>query len=336
MQSIAIIGGGLSGLYVARELQKHYNVTLFEARERLGGRIHTVDGFDLGPSWVWPHQRRILTLIHSLGLEVFRQYETGYALYQTHEGVQRFTAPPSSPSGRIIGGIGRLIERLSDQLFATDLRIGETVTSVHFSGSGLNLHTTRHDYRFDRVLITLPPRLALQSIVFDPPLLPDVQRQMERIPTWMGHSAKCVIEFETPFWREMGLSGFGFSHTGPIGELHDACTAERYALFGFLRSDADMDRIETLIEKQLRHLFGENLPRIIGFHCVDWRKEPFTAVEADAKPLAAHPAYGLNLTHCEENIRFIGTETSAIEGGYLEGALASVEPLLHDLIPGHQ
>ena len=65
---------------------------------------------------------------------------------------------------------------------------------------------------------------------------------MQNIPTWMGYSAKCVVEFETAFWKEEGLSGFAFSHLGPLGEIHDACTEETAAIFGFLHSQAKMEQ----------------------------------------------------------------------------------------------
>jgi monoamine oxidase len=60
---VAIVGGGLSGLNTARLIgEAGADFQLFEARDRLGGRILTVDetgapsgdGFDLGPSWIWP------------------------------------------------------------------------------------------------------------------------------------------------------------------------------------------------------------------------------------------------------------------------------------------
>jgi len=53
--SIAIIGAGVSGLYAASLLiDKGYDVTVFEARDRVGGRVLSHDGFDLGPTWYWP------------------------------------------------------------------------------------------------------------------------------------------------------------------------------------------------------------------------------------------------------------------------------------------
>lgn len=329
MKKIAIIGGGLSGLYAATLLENNCSLTLFEARDRLGGRVYTVDGFDLGPSWIWPHQNRILELVRSLGLSVFRQYESGEALYETSQEVQRFNPAPNAPSGRIMGGIGALIERLAQRLNSTQINLSETVHSLVHENDQIHLSTNKGTYQFDHVIITLPPRLTQQSIGFNPPFTPELQNRFDSIATWMGHSVKCVIEFETPFWREMGLSGFCFSHNGPIGEMHDACTFERYALFGFIRSDTNMSTIEQQVRRQLQRLFGESASSIIGFHYVDWRKEMFTSVEIDSRPLIEHPNYGLDCDYLNEKITFIGTETSYHEGGYLEGSLASTDKIRH-------
>lgn len=47
--SIAIVGGGISGLYIANKLlERGYHVTIFEKASRLGGRVHTVQVEGLG------------------------------------------------------------------------------------------------------------------------------------------------------------------------------------------------------------------------------------------------------------------------------------------------
>jgi monoamine oxidase len=57
-KSIIVIGAGLSGLSVAKYLRlKGYNVTILEARSRIGGRIWTSDfwddlSVDLGATWI--------------------------------------------------------------------------------------------------------------------------------------------------------------------------------------------------------------------------------------------------------------------------------------------
>ena len=70
--SVAIVGGGPAGLYAARRLHAlGIDFHLFEARDRLGGRILSAndqghssnDGFDLGPSWFWPEMQRGLAAL---------------------------------------------------------------------------------------------------------------------------------------------------------------------------------------------------------------------------------------------------------------------------------
>lgn len=50
---IVVIGAGLAGLTVADELQRRgFDVCVLEARNRVGGRCHTVDGVDMGAHWI--------------------------------------------------------------------------------------------------------------------------------------------------------------------------------------------------------------------------------------------------------------------------------------------
>lgn len=90
---IAIVGGGLSGLYTAFRLEQAGigDYRLFEARDGFGGRIlsaslpdalgptsREVDRFDLGPTWFWPDmQPQLDRLFHDLGLPRFAQHEAG-------------------------------------------------------------------------------------------------------------------------------------------------------------------------------------------------------------------------------------------------------------------
>ena len=80
---VIIIGGGVSGLRIARTLhERGTDFLLIEARERIGGRVLSVhedrDGydasvpaFDLGPAWFWPGQTRMAKLVKDLDLSIF-------------------------------------------------------------------------------------------------------------------------------------------------------------------------------------------------------------------------------------------------------------------------
>ncbi|SFI08340.1 NAD(P)/FAD-dependent oxidoreductase [Planctomicrobium piriforme] len=75
---IAIIGGGISGLYAAEKLRARHQITLFEAPRTLGGHVNTVDveiggerhavdtGFIVYNERTYPHFIRLLT---DLGIE---------------------------------------------------------------------------------------------------------------------------------------------------------------------------------------------------------------------------------------------------------------------------
>lgn len=53
MIDVAIVGAGMAGLSAAGALRaKGLAVTLFEARDRVGGRTHVEDGFDYGAGWI--------------------------------------------------------------------------------------------------------------------------------------------------------------------------------------------------------------------------------------------------------------------------------------------
>lgn len=74
---IAIIGAGLSGLYAAYLLEQA-NITdylILEARNRLGGRIYTQHGFDLGATWIGPELNpELMQLVNKLKLRFFKQF----------------------------------------------------------------------------------------------------------------------------------------------------------------------------------------------------------------------------------------------------------------------
>ena len=82
---VVIVGGGLGGLYSAYLLKRAgVSSVLLEATERFGGRIlsqHNAGAadlaVDLGPTWFWPHQRRMHTLLEALDISWFAQHVQG-------------------------------------------------------------------------------------------------------------------------------------------------------------------------------------------------------------------------------------------------------------------
>lgn len=314
---VCIIGAGLSGLALATALQAEGRaVTVLEARDRPGGRVLSHDGYDLGPSWIWPQNRRMLTLIDQLGLSHFAQYASGRLVFEDGGGMIRRDLEFATMGGalRVAGGLGRITDALAAPL-GDALHLSCPVHKVAEDATGVTITTDSTSLRAARVVLALPPRLATGLGV----ALPDV-------PTWMAGQAKLVATYPAPFWREQGLNGDAISHRGPLAEIHDASPDNQTAgaLFGFAHPGAARDTgFQDAAITQLARLFGPEAATPDQVLVKDWSTDAATATAADQTPLAGHPVY--RALPATQRLIFAGTEATSEDGGFLEGALAAAE-----------
>ncbi|MBA8838941.1 monoamine oxidase [Ochrobactrum sp. RH2CCR150] len=222
---VAVIGGGLSGLYTAQALHAAgVDVILAEARGRIGGRILTVgedgtpmdDGFDLGPSWFWPEmQPAMAELVNDLGLGSFIQHSTGDVVFErmSRERPQRFSpAYENQQSMRLAGGTGAAIRALADHLPPDRLLLGTTVTAMTLKDGvvELTVQTSEGESEVlsaEQVVAALPPRLFGANVKFEPAQDPAIVTRWRSTPTWMAPHAKFFAIYEDAFWRKDGLTG---------------------------------------------------------------------------------------------------------------------------------
>tara|TARA_R110000796_G_scaffold126693_2_gene241610 strand:- start:37491 stop:38579 length:1089 start_codon:yes stop_codon:yes gene_type:complete len=339
---IAIIGGGLAGLYAAYRLhQLGIAFDLFEARSRLGGRILSTasGGFDLGPSWFWPDFQPLMhNLVAELGLPAFEQYTAGATLVEDQvAGVVRTSGYlPGNTSMRVEGGTSRLAEALAASLPPSQVHLNAALTSVHLEEQGVRLTFSGEPVQasyYSSLWLALPPRL-IAGIQFTPGLLQPELQQLMAVPTWMAAHAKYVARYAKPFWRDAGLSGDAFSRIGPMAELHDACNDGGAALFGFLgvsaaqRARIGESDLKALCRAQLGRLFGDQAADPIEDYLYDWAADPFTATDQDQVASGAHGYLERSFSLAppwEDMMRLIGSEATAEQGGYMEGALGAVD-----------
>jgi monoamine oxidase len=342
--AVAILGGGLAGLNAARLLHRAgVDFLLYEARDRFGGRILTLDqnglpsqdGFDLGPSWFWPRvQPDIAGLVAELGLPAFPQHSAGDVIFErmSREGPQRYAAPPQdATSFRLAGGSAALVQAIVAGLPGDRLLLDSPVSALVQEGDRLRLGLPQGEATADHVIAALPPRLLHRSIRFSPDLPPETARLWQATPTWMAPHAKFFALYDRPFWREAGLSGTAQSMVGPMPELHDACTQRgNAALFGFLgvgpgdRARLGADSLTRACLDQLVRLFGPEAGSPIATLMKDWAADPLTATALDlADP--GHPEPVARWVHGAWSGRLVlaGSEAAPREPGYLSGAVSA-------------
>jgi monoamine oxidase len=357
--NVAVVGGGLAGLCAARRLRAAaIDFVLIEARDRLGGRIlsvdetgaPSVDGFDLGPSWYWPRTQPALgVLIGELGLVAFPQHSDGDVVFERMSRAQRYHSAPQEPqSMRLVGGSAALVHALAHDLPTDRLMLGASVKALTLTDAGVEVSFARADgtaerLTFTHVIAALPPRLLEATMTFMPALAPVTVQRWRDTPTWMAPHAKFLARYDRPFWRDAKLSGTAQSMVGPMAEIHDATTASgAAALFGFIGVDAE--RRAALGEATLTHACLEQLARIFGAEArapratliKDWAADPLTATASDRAP-SGHlvPDHDAWVTGpWSERLVLAGSETSAFEPGYLAGAVAAAERAVTELL-GH-
>ncbi len=348
MLETAIIGGGLCGIALARNLYSQgREFALFEARSRLGGRILTIVSeksgmaIDLGPTWFWPDTQPLITrLIAELELADFPQHDDGVVL-QLRDPNKR----PDHVGGsgvhngarRIDGGMASLVAALAKYLPRDRLHLDHVLTGLRDCGDHVVLAFRVGDriaeIEAQRVVLAVPPRLLDEHVDFEPDLDPATREAMRDTATWMAAQAKVVISYDRPYWREAGQSGNAFvtHEQAVIGEIFDACdaTATKAALGGFIA-----------LSPQLRQSFSEGLPMLMGSqmvqvfgslleqgeqHYQDWATEPHTCSTLDRNlPQAEHSGFAnplLRRALWSGKLHLGSSETASHAAGYLEGAL---------------
>ena len=344
---VLVVGAGLAGLTAASDLVAvGVDLLLVDARPRVGGRIMTVNPseggggwFDLGATWHWADQPEVQELADDLGVEAFVEAFAGHALHERTRDSPAVPVEVPSPEAaflRFEGGTEQVCRRLADRLPEGSLALGEKVTAVADDGGDRLVVTTEAPEQppirrtAARVVLALPPRLVLQDISFVPALPEPLVQVMEATPTWMGDAMKCVAIYDAPFWRATGLSGSAFSEVGPLEEVHDASVpGGPAALWGFVARDSDFrdlgpaERVPLVLD-QLGRLFGAEAADPVQYFERDWSADPFTGERRHRHITPApygHRSFSTPLW--DGRLWWAGTETEAVGGGHMEGAVRS-------------
>ncbi len=336
MHDVIIIGAGLSGLTTAFALSKEgIDYKIIEGRDRAGGRINSLDGpLEMGATWLGNQHTHLIALLKALDLETFPQHTKGQIAYEVSsvQPIQYFDFPTGqAPSYRIKGGSSKLIETLIDRLAPASILYNTEVSSINDQGKLVEVCLTNGQiYTASKVVVTIPPQLLASSIQFNPPLDDRMVKIMQQTHTWMGESIKYGVTYPSPFWKEKGLSGMGFSQVGVVQEVHDHTDFDQnfFALKGFLNSALSSKTLKERkaeVVKVLIRLFGPEANEYLDYHEHVWANDRLTSV-SDPISVVPHQNNGNPLLREDAfngKLIFSGTESSAENPGYMDGAVYS-------------
>ena len=228
----------------------------------------------------------------------------------------------------------KLAERLGDRVTlnapARDIRWSDDSVEIEYEGSHEGTHQGTQIAKGRRAIVATPPNLTT-AIRFDP-VLPAWRMRMAQALS-QGSINKILAVYETPFWREDGLSGQGFAPYELVRELYDNSppSASAGVLTTFLAGE-NAERAGRMSAADRRAAVLEGMAKYVGPRAL----EPVDFIETDWSGQEwTRGAYGTSfgpggLTRFGEDIRrpvgpihWACTDIAGVGHIHMEGAMRS-------------
>jgi putrescine oxidase len=187
---------------------------------------------------------------------------------------------------RVIGGMQQVSLRIAAEL-GDDVVLDSPVRTINWEaaddgGHCVSVESDRATVNARFVIMAVPPNLY-SRVSFNPPL-PRRQHQMHQHQS-LGLVIKVHAVYETPFWRDKGLSGTCFGAGSLVQEVYDNTNYgdTRGTLVGFV-SDEKADAMFELGEEDRKAAILDSIAEYLGdearnpsvFYLSDWGSEEWT------------------------------------------------------------
>jgi putrescine oxidase len=242
---------------------------------------------------------------------------------------------------RVVGGMQSVSETMAAAL-GDDVHLSTPVRTVRRDDTGVTVVSDRVTVRARKVVMAVPPNLY-SRVSYDPPL-PRRQHQLHQHLS-LGLVIKVHAVYETPFWREDGLSGTGFGAGELVQEVYDNTNHgdTRGTLVGFV-SDEKADVVFALPAEERRRRILESVATYLGdralepvvYYESDWGSEEWTRGAYGATfDLGGLSRYGADQRTPVGPIHWASSDLAAEGYLHVEGALRigrlTAEELLDEL-----
>ncbi|MEO3823607.1 flavin monoamine oxidase family protein [Actinomadura sp. B10D3] len=232
---------------------------------------------------------------------------------------------------RFVGGSQEVPVRLAARL-GDIVRYNAPVRSIVTGSGGVTVNADGVTVSAERVIVAMSPAIA-DKIDYSPALPASRAQLTQRYP--MGSVAKFVAVYDTPFWREDGLTGQAIADSGAIDATFDNSPPDgsRGILMGFM-NQANMRRLDAAPADEVRAAGLDSFTKLFGSKAASpsltafqrWDNEMWSGGgPVGVAPPGALTAFGPALRAPCGPIHWAGTETSDYWTGYMDGAVRSGE-----------
>ncbi len=289
---------------------------------------------DVVTTSVFAAEPRDLSLLYTLAYIAAAGNET------TPGTVERLTATTGgAQERRVKGGTQLLAIRLAERLGMEHIYLETPVRHIRRMNKGYKVIADGLALQAKQVVIAMSPPLAAR-IDYEP-ILPALRDQLtQRMP--MGSIGKAFALYDTPFWRDDGLSGQALSDDGIVRSTFDSSPEDGSygAMMGFITADQmrkfdakSEDKIKAEVVKDFVKYFGPKAASPTSWVIQRWDNEKFSR----GGPVAFAPPgvltqNGPALTQRFESIHFTGTESAPYWTGYMDGAIRSGERVAREVL----
>lgn len=414
---VIVIGAGAAGLAAAGKLASQgYSVLVLEARDRIGGRIHTSmqwagTPIDLGASWIHGVKGNPLTAIaNTLNLarvptyyndevEIFpggaragAAFQADYTWAANVVGKARAAADRLNhdtslanavlaylggtlPTGGRLVALNYYVNSVIEQEYAADwtqlsawnfdddgafpghdalivqgyiqianylaqgidVRLGQIVTGIEWSASGVTVTTTTGTWSAPQCVVTLPIGVLQANKVVFSPALPAMQADAIA-GLGMGLLNKTILRFPAPFWpKKPDWIEYLTNTKGVWAEWISLEPGFRQPILVGFNAGNQAHAIEAQDDAStiagamtaLRSMFGATVPDPLDAQITRWASDPYALGSYSFEPVGASRRTRIRLaTPVGKSLVFAGEAThpkypATVHGAYLAGLRAA-------------